>query len=216
MVEPFIRNHHYNFIKKQMQIVQHASNTVPDPTIIQAVKDSAQSKVIEIFSDVPDAQKQIVARISALKTVEEFQEYLSSLVPYLAEFPQVTEKQVKKLFPKNKKLKMPDLATTNFRPLTYLGWIDISTNKWFMVYDLDGNVVGVEGKFTLTNKKDMCSLCKGYGEVALVSAISKSRASHSPDYYKAVGNYMCMNSLECNKNITNVADLERFIHNVIG
>ncbi|BAU27240.1 treble-clef zinc-finger protein [Aneurinibacillus soli] len=158
----------------------------------------------------------MMEKISTLKIEEEFREYLGSLVPYLVEFPRVTEKQIKKLFPKNKKLKVPDLGTIDFHSLTYLGWIDISTNKLFIVYNLNGEIIGVEGKYTLTNRKDMCSLCKGYGEVALVSAISKARVSNSPDYYKAVGNYMCINSHECNKNITDVTDLERFIQNVLG
>lgn len=38
----------------------------------------------------------------------------------------------------------------------------------------------------------------------------------SPDYYKAVGNYMCINSHECNRNITDVTYLERFIHDVFN
>ncbi|WCN38757.1 FusB/FusC family EF-G-binding protein [Aneurinibacillus uraniidurans] len=215
-MEPFIRNHQYNFIKQQTKLLRHASNTVLDPAVIEAVKSSAGSKIVQLFPDATDIQKQMMEKISTLKIEEEFREYLGSLVPYLVEFPRVTEKQIKKLFPKNKKLKMPDLGTIDFRSLTYLGWIDISTNKLFIIYNLNGEIIGVEGKYTLTNRKDMCSLCKGYGEVALVSAISKARVSNSPDYYKAVGNYMCINSHECNKNITDVTDLERFIQNVLG
>lgn len=217
MVEPFIKNHQYNFIKKQTDIVQHASRTVLDPKVIEAVKYSAESKIIQMFPKATDIQKQMLERISVLKITEEFQEYLSSLVPYLVEFPQVTEKQIKKRFPKNKKLKTPDLSMIDYHYLTYLGWIDTSTNKFFIVYNLQEEIFGVEAKYTPTNKKGICSLCNGHGEVALVSAISKSRpAKSSPDYYKAVGNYMCMNSHDCNKNITDVTNLERFIQNVIG
>lgn len=70
-----------------------------------------------MFPNATDTQKQMLERISALKIAEEFQEYLSSLVPYLVEFPQVTEKQIKKLFPKNKKLKVPDLLTIDCKTI---------------------------------------------------------------------------------------------------
>lgn len=217
MVEPFIMNHQYNFIKKQTGLVQHTSNTVADPKVVEAVRYNAEIKVMEMFPDATDIQREMLDKISTLKVAEDAQKYLGSLVPYLVDFPQVTDKQIKKLFPKNKKLTIPDLSAIVYHHLTYLGWIDISTSKWYMVYPLKGEIIGVEGKYTLTNKKDICSLCNGYGEVALVSAIAKSRpANSSPDYYKAVGNYMCTNSHECNKNITDVASLERFVLNVIG
>ncbi|HJV46105.1 MAG TPA: FusB/FusC family EF-G-binding protein [Bacillota bacterium] len=217
MVEPFMRNHQYNLIKKQVGIVQRAFHTALDPKVLEAVRYSAEDKIIEAFATSTDREKQILQRISDLSEPEEFQQYLHSLEPYIVEFPNVTENQLKKLFPKNKKLKIPDLSTIEYRKLTYLGWLDISITKWFMVYRLNDQIIGIEGKYTPTNKKDVCSLCKGHGEVALVTAISKTRpANSSPDYYKAVGNYMCINSKQCNGNITDVSYLERFIQNVIG
>lgn len=216
MVGPFIRNHQHNLIKKQIKILRQSSNTAVDPKVMEAVRYNAASKVLEAFGDVADNQKQILEKISGLNTEEEFLQYLSSLTPYLLEFPRVTDKQIKKLFPKNKKLKIPELSMIDYGSLTYLNWLDIATNKWFMVYPLNGEIVGVEGRFTPTNKKDVCSLCNGVGEVALVTAITKSRpANSSPDYYKAVGNYMCLNSDECNKKIVDVTYLERFIHSVL-
>lgn len=217
MVEPFIRNHQYNLIRKQTGILQQATRTVADPKVLEAVRYSAETKVLEGFPDITEPQREILERFADLKIVEDFQHYLSSLVPYLIEFPQVTEKEIKKRFPKNKKLMLPNFASFDHQHLTYMGWIDISTTKWFIVYPLKGQIVGIEGKYTLTNKKDVCSLCNGFGEVALVTAMSKSRpANASPDYYKSVGNYMCMDSHECNKNITDVTSLERFIQSVLG
>ncbi|RAP28442.1 hypothetical protein C2W64_04876 [Brevibacillus laterosporus] len=217
MVEPFIRNHQYNFIKKQTDILQNATLTVADLKVMEAVRYGSESKVIEEFPNATDIQKQLLEKISSLREAEDFQKYLCSLLPYLVEFPQVTEKQIKKLFPKNKKLKVPDLVTIDYHKVTYLGWINISSNKLFIVYHLKGKIVGIEGKYTIVNKKNICALCHGHGEVALFSAISKSRpVNASSDYYKAVGHYICINSHECNKRITDVTPLERFIEDVIG
>lgn len=215
MCKPFIRNHQYNLIKKQADIFLRALRTTADPKVLDSVRFSTESKIVELFPNITDIQKQMLERISTLATAEDFQKYLSALEPYLVEFPQVTDKQIQKLFPKNKKLKIPDLLMIDNRYVTYLGWMDISTNKLFIVYYLNGQFIGVEGRYTPLNKKGYCFLCNRHEELALFSVISKKRpAKSSPDYYKAVSNYLCMNSHECNKNITDLSSLEKFIDTV--
>ncbi|WP_370636339.1 FusB/FusC family EF-G-binding protein [Cohnella sp. CFH 77786] len=114
-------------------------------------------------------------------------------------------------------MKVPDLASLDGRHITYLGWLDIAAGKQFIVYPLDGRLVGIEGRFTPAGKKSMCFVCNRQEEVALFTAITKARpANASPDYYKAIGNYMCVSSETCNRNITDVAALETFLRNVLG
>lgn len=218
MCEPFIRNHQYNFIKKQTGLLLQTLRTVADPKVLVSVRYGTETKIAELLQEAADdGRKQMVEPISALVTAEDFQTYLRAAESHLTAFPQITEKQIQKLFPKNKKLKVPDLSTIDYRYVTYLSWIDISTNKLFMVYHKDGQFVGVEGRFTPTNKKSYCFLCGRYEELALFTAISKKRPAHSsPDYYKAVGNYLCMNGHECNKNITDISALEKFVESVTG
>jgi hypothetical protein len=52
----------------------------------------------------------------------------SELSNYTVKFPEVTESQLKGLFPKIKKLRMPDFSRIEGRALTYLGWTDPATN----------------------------------------------------------------------------------------
>ncbi len=216
MNQPFIRNHQYNDIKKQVGLLQSTCNSVSDRKVVESVRYNAQVKLNEVFPDANGLQKQALGNITLLQTAEEFQHYLRSLEPYLAEFAQVTENQLKKLFPKIKKLKVPDLTAIDYRYVTYLGWIDIATNKLFLVYHLNGKLVGIEGKYTPTNKKGVCFVCNRHEEVALFTAVTKWKpASATPDYYRAIGNYMCVNSEACNKNITDVAVLEKFIQGVL-
>ncbi|CAG7641260.1 FusB/FusC family EF-G-binding protein [Paenibacillus allorhizosphaerae] len=217
MITPFIRNHQYNLITKQLDLLQHAYNTVSDQKVVESVKYSAEAKIIEAFGHVTEDQQRLLSEISALKTADDFQKYALALEPYVIPFPQVTEKQIKKLFHKNKKLDIPKVASIDYAHSTYLGWIDISTNKMFLVYQQSGQIIGIEGKFTPTNKKSTCFICNKQREAALFTAVSKTRpANASPDYYKAVGNYMCIHSEDCNKSITDVTALEKFIQNVIG
>ncbi|MCP1308963.1 FusB/FusC family EF-G-binding protein [Paenibacillus tyrfis] len=217
MCGPFIRNHQYNDIKKQAGNLQHALRTIADRKVLESVRQGTAAKIVELFPDASGLQKQMLESIVTLETSEDFHKYLRTLEPYIVEFPHITEKQIQKLFPKNKKLKIPNLSEIDHRYVTYLSWIDISTNKLFIVYHLDGQFVGVEGKYTPTNKKSYCFVCNKYEDLALFSAISKKRpAKASADYYKAVGNYLCMHGHECNKNITDVSSLENFINTVIG
>ncbi|MBD2869371.1 FusB/FusC family EF-G-binding protein [Paenibacillus arenilitoris] len=218
MCQPFIRNHQYNFIKKQAAVLQQALRSIADLKVLESVRSGTDAKIGGLFPEATDEQRRLLD-VSALKTSEDFQRYLKELEPYLTMFPSITKNQIQKLFPKNKKLKLPDLEAFDLRHTSYLGWTDVSTNKLFIVYPSgDGfGFVGVEGRFTPTNKKSYCFACNRYEELALFSAVTKKRpANASPDYYKAVGNYLCMNSLECNKNMTDTSALERFIESVNG
>lgn len=212
----FIRNHQYNLIKKQAGLVQHACATVSDQRVVESVRYSALTKILEAFPDASEPQRQLLDKLAGLHATEQFQHYLQSLEPYLTAFPQVTGKQIAKLFPKVKKMKTPELATLDCRYVTYLGWLDVGSGRMFIVYHLDGQLVGIEGRFTPA-KKGVCFLCNRQEEVALFSAVSKVKpANASPDYYKAIGNYMCVNSDVCNKNIRDVAALEKYARLVLG
>ncbi|UJF32797.1 FusB/FusC family EF-G-binding protein [Paenibacillus hexagrammi] len=217
MCEPFIHNHQYNLVKNQADLLLQAYRTASDSKVLESVKYSVETKILELFPDATAAQKQMLGAVSVLRAAEEFQAYLKALQEYLLPFPAITAKQIQKLFPKNKKLKLPDLAGLDYRFMTYLSWVDISTNKLFIVVPMNGQFVGVEGRYTLTHKKSYCFVCNQFEELALFTAVSRKRpANTSPDYYKAVGNYLCMDGHECNKNITDTASLEQFVSSVIG
>ena len=217
MVQPFIRNHQLNYIKKQTFNMLNGCQTVSDPNIIETVGYNAEARILALFPEASDDQKAILEGISAYRREEEFQNYVHNCESYVKEFPRITDKQIKKLFPKTKKLRVPDLSSIDFRYMTYLSWIDIATKKMFLIYPINGNTIGIEGRYTPLNKKSTCFLCNGHGKVAFFSAVSKSRpANASPDYYKAVGNYICLDSHVCNMRISDVAPLEHFILNIVG
>ena len=122
---------------------------------------------------------------------------------------------MKKMFPKAKKLKVPNLSAVDFEKMTYLSWSDISTNKKFIIYELDENLMGIECKYSILNKDNICSFCNRFGKVAFITTITKAKKSNNPDYYKAIGNYICQDSAECNKKITSTAYLNEFLEESI-
>ncbi|CAI6085023.1 FusB/FusC family EF-G-binding protein [Cohnella sp. JJ-181] len=215
-MQPFIRNHQYNLIKKQIELLQRTCATVADPKIVASVRSNIQCKIAEAFPDADAAAREMLNRGSELSTANECQQYLAALDTVRIPFEPGTEQQLKKLFPKIKKLKLPEIAAMNMRDLSYLGWTDIAANKQFIVYGLDDRLAGVEGRITPTNKKGACFACNRQTEVALFTAIAKSRPAHaSPDYYKAFGQYMCIDSAVCNQNITDLTALEQFVRQIV-
>ncbi|WP_026695141.1 FusB/FusC family EF-G-binding protein [Peribacillus kribbensis] len=214
MAEKFIKNHEFNFIKKQVGVIKNSLKTGADKNVKNAVKDSADAKITELFADA-DAERRALLDLSHCSKDEDYDQYINTLGEYVQPFPQVSEQQIKKMFPKNKKLKMPRLEELDLSRTTYLSWNDIGSNKKFLLFELDGRLAGVECKYTLLSRDNVCSFCCRHGQVAFISAVTKAKKSNNPDYYKAIGNYICSDSSECNKKITNTDYLTSYIEDVL-
>jgi len=223
-MEPFLLNHQYNRLVQQAKVLLTALQTSSDRKVVEAARYSALSKVLEACPELNAEQRQLVERMAELKSTEDFQAYVSEVAGCRIRFPTLTENQLKSLFPKVKKLRMPDLTALEERPLTYLGWVDAGSEKMFLVYPKPGaeaegkkasdRFTAIEGRFTPANKKGICSFCNRSGETALFTAVSKNKIAHLPDYFKAVGQYICLDSESCNSRITGLEGLETFLQAV--
>lgn len=215
MLENFIKNEQLNFIKKQIAVIKDSAKKNVPPTVLAAVIDLANAKISDLFPNASLDQQELLD-LSRLKTDVEYDQYIRRLSAYLLPFPEVTEQQLKKMFPKKKKLKLPDLSNIDHSQLTYLSWNDIGSNKKYIVYELEGKMVGIECEFAPTSKKNICSFCNGFGEVAYFSTVTKAKKAKNPDYYKSIGNLICADSSDCNKKMTNVDYLKAFLKESLG
>lgn len=215
MTEQFIKNEQLNFIEKQIAIIKDSSNKNLPKTVLTAVIDLANAKILDLFPQASLEQQELLD-ITKWNTKEEYERYIQQLTACLLPFPKITEQQLKKLFPKQKKLRLPDLSTIDHNKLTFLSWNDLKSNKKVIIYDLEGTLVGTEGKMTPTSKKNICSFCNCFGEVAYFSTVTKEKRPKNADYYKAIGNLICTDSNECNKNITNTEYLREFLKTAEG
>ncbi|MGG1674855.1 FusB/FusC family EF-G-binding protein [Neobacillus sp. NRS-1170] len=215
MIEKFIKNEQFNFIKKQVALIKDSNKKISEPTVIRAVKELANAKIMELFPFITQEQTEMLDLSKKISDYE-FDQYIQELAQYLLPFPQLTEQQIKKMFPKAKKLKVPELSKLNREQVTYLSWTDISTNKKYIIYELNEKMVGIECKYTLLSKDNVCSFCNRFGPVAFISTVTKAKKAKNPDYYKAIGNYICFDSSECNGKITNVDYLTTFLKESLG
>ncbi|WP_147535125.1 FusB/FusC family EF-G-binding protein [Bacillus marasmi] len=215
MKENFIKNEQLNFIKKQIALIKESAKSNVPQNVLAAVIDLANAKILDLFPNATKEQQEMLD-LSKPKTENEYEQYIQRLSEYMLPFPKITEQQLKKMFPKQKKLKLPDLTQIDHSQLTYLSWNDLRSNKKFIVFELDGNMVGIECEFTSNSKKNVCSICHGMGEVVYFSTVTKAKKARNPDYYKAIGNLICADSSECNKKITNVEYLTTFLKESLG
>ncbi|MFT8321156.1 MAG: FusB/FusC family EF-G-binding protein [Bacillus sp. (in: firmicutes)] len=215
MTKQFIKNEQLNFIKKQIALIKDSTKKHVPSTILATMTELANAKILDLFPNASLDQIEMLD-ISKNKTEAENEQYIQDLSAFLLPFPKITEQQLKKMFPKIKKLKLPDLSLLDQNELTYLGWNDLRANKKFIVYELEGKMVGIDCKVTPTSKSNFCSICNSFGEVAYCSTITKAKKAKNPDYYKAIGNLICTDSSECNKKITNVAYLKTFLKDSLG
>lgn len=126
-------------------------------------------------------------------------------------FKEVTEKTIKKLFPKAKKIKVPILEDMDLNEISYWGWNDKGSNKKYIVAHHDHKHVGLQGTFKSINKKGICALCNHHEEIGMFLSETKGLAIGT---FIKRGNYICEDSQKCNQNITTLDKLNDFIERI--
>ncbi|MEH7462427.1 FusB/FusC family EF-G-binding protein [Bacillus thuringiensis] len=207
----FIRSDQYNFIKSQAHILVNGHATANDKGVIAALKSLATEKVLHLFEDLTDEQKELIDMILTVENREGAELFLLRLTPYVIPFQEMSEQTLKKLFPKAKKLKLPKMEEINMKETSYLSWIDKGTNRKFIIARKDNKFVGVQGTFQSINKKGICSLCHKHEEVGMFLVEIKGDV---PGTFVKKGNYICRDSTVCNCNITSLDKLHDFIERV--
>ncbi|UOE94733.1 FusB/FusC family EF-G-binding protein [Alkalihalobacillus sp. LMS39] len=203
---PFLRNDQYNFIKFQLNHLVHAQTTVRDEDILSALKLNAYDKMVALFPELKDSQKALLQKLIEFENVEQVERLVSELKGYVIPFKYVSEKTVAKLFPKAKKLKMPVLEDIDFRELSYLGWYDVRSERKFLIFNDDNNLIGILGTFK-GEMRGICSLCNRHEDVGLFMATVKS----GMETYTSRGNYICHDSFTCNQNVITLERLTNFV-----
>ncbi|PHA02296.1 elongation factor G-binding protein [Bacillus pseudomycoides] len=207
-MEAFIRSDQYNFIKSQAHILVNGHATTNDRGVIAALKSLAIEKVLHVFENFTDEQKELIDMILTVENKEGAESFLSKLTPYVIPFQEVTQQTLKKLFPKAKKLKLPVMEEINMKETSYLSWIDKGTNRKLIITRNNNKLVGIQGTFQSINKKGICALCHRHEEVGMFLVEIKGDV---PGTFVKKGNYICQDSIVCNQNMTSLDKLYDFI-----
>jgi len=209
-MDAFIKKYQFNYIEKLMKQLENTFICCVDIDIINATKSMIQEKIYNIFDEINEEQRALL-NLDGIEGIIQISLFIKKIIPYVHGMPEVSKAQIRKLFRKEKKLKLPKLENIEFSSLTYLGWRDLTTNKLYIVYNMDDKLVGMIGRTINVKGKgsNLCALCKSSGpssQVAFVSVVSKSSKN-----YRSLGFYVCMDSKKCNERITSISKLEELI-----
>ena len=208
----FLKKQEYNYINKRLKDLNSALRNCNDYNTQDASRDYIQDKILNHLSHLSTEEK-ILLDIKDLKDSNQINKFLEELENYVYGMQPVSHAEISKLFKKEKKLKLPAADAQN-HPIVYLGWFDYATQKLFVVYPLNGKLLGMACRLTEAKVKqtNICTLCHHMGpknEVAFVSPICKRK-----DAYRSIGFYMCLDSAKCNERITSTEKLESILKDV--
>ncbi|MFE8697223.1 FusB/FusC family EF-G-binding protein [Cytobacillus sp. FJAT-53684] len=212
-MEPFIRSDQFNYIKNQIQILINGYTTVNDKGVLNALKTLTDEKIIHLFNDLTEEQRQVFNPIIDIREKEQAEAFLSQLKQYVIPFKNITEQSIKKLFPKAKKLKVPSVDQLDRHEISYFGWNDTGSNKKYIVAEKNEKLVGLHGSFKNASKKGICAICHGLEEIGMF--ITETKGSEQGTFIRR-GNYICQDSQKCNQNIKTLDKLEDFIEGMKG
>lgn len=215
-MKAFIKKHEYNFIRRCLLDLNNTFRSSIDMNIIETNKIYLQNKILNIFTDLSQDKKNILD-ISCINDAQQIDAFIKGLDKYVYGMPKISDSQITKLFKKEKKLKLPSADLSNSKNI-YLGWIDESTRKLFIIYNINGRNIGMTCKISSQNSNNahICAFCNHVGnenEVAFVSAICKT-SNTKYGTYKSIGFTVCLDSKKCNNQITSLDKLEHIIKEV--
>lgn len=195
-----------------MRDLNSAFRNCMDYKMIEANQSYIQEKILNLFLYLSEEERHLLD-ISKIKDSSQIDKFLNGLTDYVYGMPTITNTEISKLFKKEKKLKLPDLAVQD-SPNVYLGWIDQGSRKLFIVYNLNDKFVGMGCRLPDINAKhtNVCTLCNHIGprnEVAFVSPVCKPK-----DAYRSLGFYICLDSMKCNERIESTDKLEKILKDV--
>ncbi|WEG73954.1 FusB/FusC family EF-G-binding protein [Vagococcus intermedius] len=203
-----IKPHDFNYIKEQTYHLINAYQSVNDPRTIATfeglIEEKINRRLKEKYEKVDLFLEQVMTP-SMTKTRAD--SYLSQLQTEVLPLEQPSDKQIQKCFRKVKKLKIPDISKWELTRYSYLSWTDSGSQKKYMMAPINQQFVGLYGHFEPSIKKGICAVCQHEANVSLFLTTTKAGADGS---YTKKGNYICVDSDQCNYQLTSLKGITEF------
>lgn len=197
----------YWFCKQQISELVSAYHSVNDKQTIVTLQTLIKGKTEEFFRRSTLLEAYWEKFLDTSLTREKFEKLFEEMKAFVIPMEAPSTKQIEKSFRKVKKMQYPELDSLDFRELSYLGWNDSGTNRKYLLRKIDGRFTGVYGSFSTDVQKGHCAICNQISTVTFFLATTKSSGDGT---YTKKGNYICTNSDQCNRQLTQLDTLNRF------
>ena len=201
----------YWYCKQQISELVSAYHSVNDKQTVVTLQTLIQGKTEEFFGRNPLLAAYWEQFMNTALTRDKFEKLFEEMKQFVIPMAIPSTKQIEKSFRKVKKMQHPDLEAKDFRELSYLGWNDSGTTRKYLLRKIDGRFVGAYGSFSTDVQKGHCAICNQISTVAFFLATTKSAGDGT---YTKKGNYICTDSDQCNRQLTQIETLERFWYTV--
>lgn len=204
-----IQPYQYMKINDIVYNLVHQYQSVNDLRTIGVLQDLAAEEIhdtvpgndpaiTQLISNIMDRRLRHRATETMVKTLQEF------VVPFVAP----DKKQIQQTFRKTKKLTLPDLTVVDWRDYTFFAWNDIATQRKYILYYEQNQLLGLVGDVSSPVIRGYCSICQHEENVTMFLALNKR---HGDGRYTKKGNYICVDSLQCNRNLHERALFDKFV-----
>lgn len=169
-MDAFIKKEQYNAIYKYMKDFATVLKFCPDEKIIESNRIHCEMQIVNLFDNLNDQEMKYL-QLAFVDGVGKVDEYLQCLDEYVFGMNSVSQVQLKKLFKKEKNLKVPSDEYLK-RCKVYLGWNDSANKKLYIAYYVGNALLGMACRVQppKPESSNICKLCNHVGsanEVAL-------------------------------------------------
>lgn len=204
-----LQPYQYHAIVKYVDDLINAYQSVNDQKTVAALQWLTQEKIGELLAESEfDTTALTAFYLDKTVTKAKAEKFFATQKELVAPFVAPTNKQVEKVFRKVKKLKVPEWSTDDLRELSYLGWNDPGSQRKYLLYRQNGELKGKYGYLSPNSVKNICAICHKTSQVALFLATTKTAGDGT---YTKKGNYICVDSHQCNRQLHRMTDFEQFV-----
>ncbi|MGO3468919.1 MAG: FusB/FusC family EF-G-binding protein [Weissella hellenica] len=187
----------------------HQYQSVNDLRTVSALQELAAEEIREtIPGDEPIVEQLILNIMDRRLRHRATEKMVQTLQAFIVPFATPNKKQIQQTFKKAKKLMLPDLSVVDWRDYTFFAWNDVATRRKYILYYEQEELLGLVGDVSSPIVRGYCSICQHEENVTMFLALNKR---HGDGRYTKKGNYICVDSLQCNRNLHERVLFDRFV-----
>lgn len=208
-VQPFLTVAQFHLIEQQLRKLTNAYATTKDKDVIAAVHGIIDSELTSKV-DLSQEQKVLIDNLFDVRDQSQAETYLNKVKKYVIPFREITEKQIKQLFKKEKKLKMPNIEQMDFHHICYVSWEDIGKHRKYIIVEKD-DFKAIQGIVSPDEIKGICAICNQHANVSLFTTTVKGTGEGQ---FVKYSNYICTDVNTCNHHVTEQQRMIEFFERI--